>query len=359
MIRRIALAVFVTASLWLALLFSHDSQASFRSYLFAYLYWLSFPLGALGLLMTFNLTGGRWGVLTRGILEAMARTTAGMALLLLPLFAGLEKLFPWADPIHGLPPHKAVYFNLSFFVVRAVVYFVCWLWLARGLTSLFRSSGRIRMLSGGGLVVFGFTITFASIDWQMSLEPFWYSTIYGMLFAIGQALQTWAFAVAVLCVALSRTPEAKPADVVLRDVGNILLTLVILWAYLSFMQYLIIWSGNLPEEVRWVLARTRGGWEIPAVLLAVFQFAAPFSALLLRPSKERISVLRAIAVWIVIARIVEQYWLVMPAFSPRSFHISLSDLAAWAGIGGFWIWLFLGKLASRPLFGDAEEIANG
>jgi hypothetical protein len=196
------------------------------------------------------------------------------------------------------------------------------------------------------LIILGFTASFAAVDWQMCAEPFWYSTIYGFLFLVGQTLQAWAFALIALVTA-TRGRE-RPPDAVARDLGNLLLAFVVLWTYLSFMQYLIIWSGNLPDEVVWVLARTRGGWQFPVLLVAIFQFALPFSALLFRATKHYLPALACVAGAVVGARILEQYWLLMPAFSPSVFRVHASDPAAWLLIGAYWTWLFRRQRASRP-----------
>ena len=320
---------------------AQNVQSVLRSYLVTYLYWLGFSLGALPLLMILNLTGGKWGEATRGILEAQTRSIGLMAILFLPVLAGLGHLYPWADPVFfaAHPARARVYLNPPFFTLRALAYFSCWIGLAHSLR-------KRQSWSAAGLVVFGLTVTFAAIDWQMSLEAPWYSTIYGLLVAVAQAAQSWAFSIFVLtflpprfrAISLNAWPKTW------LDIGNLLLTLLVLWAYLSFMQYLVIWSGNLPDEATWILARTQGGWQFLAMGLAVFGFAAPFSALLLRASKKRLAVLRTIAAWVLLVRLGEQLWMTAPAFYPGHFHVGVTDLGSFCVIGGLWGWAFLGKL---------------
>lgn len=321
------------------------------SYLFAYLFWLGLSIGSGGVVMLHHLTGGRWGFAIRRLLEAGARTTLLMAVLFIPIFFGLSHLYEWthaevvaADEVLR---QKSRYLNVPFFSLRAALYFAVWIGLAYGLTRWSyeqdrtadpRLSARLRALSGPGLVLYGGTITFAAVDWVMSLEPHWYSTIYGIAFILGYALT--AFAAAILVVAwLSRSgPLAEIATrETFHDLGNLLLAFVMLWAYVAFSQFLIIWSGNLPEEIPWYLRRTRGVWEAVAVSLIVFHFAIPFLLLLSRAVKRDVRALATIAGLILIMRVVDLYWTVMPAFAERGIGVHWSNAAAFLGIGGLWV----------------------
>jgi hypothetical protein len=274
----------------------------------------------------------------------------------------VQALYAWAQPSAAWDEalrHKAVYLNVPGFAVRAVVYFAIWLALAFVLDrwSARQDQGagpdlsrRFRVLSGPGLVLYGGTITFASIDWVMSLEPHWWSTIYPILFAVGQALQGMAFGVAAL-VLLSQRPPLS--DVVRRDhrrdLGNLLLTFVMLWAYMGFSQFLLIWADNLPEEIPWYLRRLRGGWEWVAVLLLIFQFGFPFLALLFRDVKDDGRRLAAVAVLVLVMRFVDIVWWVEAAFPDGMSVWLLLDVAALVGVGGVWLWCFLWTLGRRPL----------
>lgn len=304
----------------------------FQAYLFSFLFWSELAFGSLALLMIYHLTGGAWGDTTRGILESAVKTLGVVALLFLPVLSGLKRLYLWTDPAQVAASekllHKQLYLNSFTFSLRALFYFVGWLILARVLTHS-KDPERLKRWSAGGLVFFGFTISFAAIDWQMSLEPNWYSTVYGMVFATGQALGAWAFA--LLVFSFLAAPAAKKT---LLDQANILLALIMLWAYLSFMQYLIIWSGNLPEEVTWVKHRTENGSKWLAYALILFQFAAPFSLLLFREIKSRKKSMLLICTMILAIRVVDRYWFVMPTFS-------WMDLTLLLGIGGIWIAAFL------------------
>jgi len=340
-----------------------DRQQFFQSYLFAYLFWLGIGLGCLGIIMLHNLSGGGWGVVIRRFLESGMMTLPWMALLFVPLLFGLPGLYEWARPeARGHDPlleHKAAYLNPIFFILRAAIYFILWVgaaWMfSRSSAGQDRSAdsrllARQRLASAPGLVLFVLTVTFASIDWIMSLEPHWYSTIYGVHFFAGHGLAAFAFAIMLAALAHARTPLPAAAETdPFRDLGNLLLAFVLLWAYFAYSQWLIIWSGNLPEETSWYLRRNRGGWQWVIALLIVFHFAAPFLLLLSRQIKGRAPLLGAVAAAIVFMRLVDIFWYTAPAFHPGSFYLHWMDIAAPVGLGGLWLAVFFRQLARRPL----------
>jgi hypothetical protein len=342
-----------------------DRGPALHSYLFAFVFWTGVGLGCMAILMLHHMVGGTWGFALRRPLEAAARNNRWMAVLAIPLgmlyFPYLYRLA--SDGVDGRPlsPFKHAYLNPTFFGARTVVYFAAWVALAAFLekwsaeqdrTGSPECIRRLQHLSGPGLVVYGLTVTYASVDWIMSLEPTWFSTIYGLLVMVTQALA--AMAVVTVTVALLRGQKLLSkilSPPLFNDFGNLLFTFTMLWAYLSFSQYLIIWSGNLPEETQWYRSRAGGGWAAVAVLLMVFHFAVPFLLLLNRFVKRSVPVLAAIAVGLVMMSAIDIYWLTVPAFaSDRSgptFH--WTDPAAWVGIGGLWVWSFMTNLKGRPL----------
>ena len=346
----------------------------FRSWLLSYLFWFAIALGALPLVMLHHLVGGEWGFATRRILESVTRTLPLMTILFLPVIFGLHNLYEWSheDIVAQdiILQHKSPYLNSTFFIVRAAGYFTLWLilgwllnrWSVEQDTTRDPSIvKRFQHLSGPGLIIYALTITFAATDWVMSLEPHWFSTIYGMMFMVGQTLTTLAFVIAVLALLADTPPLSnylKPE--ILNDLGNLLFAFIMLWAYLSFSQYIIIWSGNLPEEIPWYLRRSRGGWQWIAVALALFHFAIPFFLLLVRRYKRRRQVISAIAGAVVVMRLVDLMWLVVPAHEP-AFHVHWLDLATLVGIGGLWIAGFSRQLRKRSLLplGDPEFHAEG
>ncbi len=340
-----------------------DPGRFFHAYLVAYVYWLGLGLGCLGVVMIYHLTGGGWGIAIRRLLEAGAGTLPYMAVLFLPLVFGLHHLYEWthteavvADPVLS---KKVAYLNIPFFLARAVVYFGAWLALGHYLD---RWSGeqdrtgdpalvvKLRKLSGGGIVLYAFTMTFAAFDWVMSLQPHWFSTIFGMLFIAGQGLGALAIVV-VFASRLSVREDFGPvlAPTILNDVGNLLLAFVMIWAYLSFSQLLIIWSGNLPEEITYYLHRISGGWSVVATALAAFYFFLPFLVLLGRRNKRQLQRLALIAVGLLVARLIDVFFMIAPVFYKDRLQLHWLDIAAVAALGGIWLTLFAWRLERRPL----------
>ena len=337
------------------------------SYLVAYVFWVGIGLGCLGLTMLHHLVGGSWGLIVRRPMEAGGMTLLPLAVLFLPLALGLSGLYPWAKPGFADDPElriKAHYLNGGFFLIRTALYFAIWIGLAFLLRSLSAAqdrrsdhapSHRLQLLSGPGLALLFLTGTFAAIDWMMSLEPHWASTIYGALVCVGEALATLAMMIAVAIWLSAARPMAEAVtEDRLHDLGNLMLAFTMLWAYMSFMQYLIIWSGNLPEEIPWYLRRTRGGWQWVALALALFHFFLPFFVLLFRESKRQSRLLLRVAFLVLGMHWLDLVWLIVPASSePASPRFPWAELpmslVAMVGVGGVCAAVFIGQLKDRPL----------
>ena len=335
----------------------------FQSYLQAYLFWIGISLGCFAIVMLHHLVGGRWGFPIRRLLEAGTRTLPLMAVLFVPILMGLRDLYLWARPqevaADDLLQHKSPYLNVSAFIVRAAVYFATWIAVAHFLNkwSLEQDrtgdrslTDRLRHLSGPGLVLYGLTVTFSAIDWVMSLEPRWFSTIYGMVFMAGHGLEAVAIAILGAALLARRGPLAdvtSPGH--FRDLGNLTLTFLMLWAYMAFAQFLIIWAENLTDEIPWYLHRSAGGWGWVAFALFAFQFAMPFLLLLSRDTKQSAAALAGVALVILIMRMVDLFWLVAPAFHPAEFRVHWMDVVAPIGLGGLWLSVFVWHLKARPL----------
>jgi hypothetical protein len=341
-----------------------DVEQLLRSYLFAYVSWLGISVGSLGLWMLHNLTGGAWGLALRRIWEAATRTLPLLAGLFVPIALGAHVLFPWASAQGSELGAKADYLNVPFFLARAAFYFFIWIGMAfllnRWSAAHDRTAdpalvARARNLSGPGLVVCALTVTFAAVDWMMSLEPEWYSTIFGALVGTGHLLAALAFTIAVATWLVPLAPKppspARPEEQrdTWNDLGNLLLTFVMLWTYMAFSQFLLIWSGNLPEEITWYLHRTEGGWQWIGLSLAVAYFALPFCVLLSHGVKRDPDTLRVVAILIVVMSVVNDYWLIAPAFSPGRLHVHWTDPVAFVAIGGLWLAFFLRQLEARPI----------
>ena len=333
----------------------------FRSYLVAFLFWIGITLGCMALLMVQHLTGGNWALVIRRILEAGSRTLPLMALAALPVLAGMRWVYAWSIPGQSDPVilAKHLYLNSGFFVARTIFYFACWFFLVYLLNRFSRAEDetgnaslwmRLEGLSGGGLVLYGFTVTFASVDWVMSLEPRWYSTIYGLLFMVGQALAALAFAITMLIWLSDREPLSevvKPSY--FQDLGSFLLTFVMLWAYLEFSQFLIIWGGNLSAEIPWYLRRMQGTWGRIGLLLVLLNFALPFFLLLFRDVKRRKGSLLLVAGLVLLMRVVDMYWMVLPAFGGGNAHLTWMNLLLPFGLGGIWLAYFGWQLQRLPI----------
>jgi hypothetical protein len=336
----------------------------FHSWLVAWIFFTGISCGALVIVMMHSLTGGAWGVAIQRLAEAAMLTLPLMALLFVPVLIGIHDVFPWSDAdalaAHPKWEHKAGYLNLPFFAVRGFFYFAVLSALAFFIRRLsvqqVKMTGgpgqgkRISMLSAGGLVIYVLCMNFASTDWVMSLEPDWYSTIFVVIFMAGQFLTALALMTALLALFAGCKPfEGLIAAKYFHDLGNLLLTFVIFWIYVSFSQFLIIWSGNLPKEISWYLHRSAGGWKVVALFLMIFQFILPVGLLLVRGMKLKRARLGVIAALIVIVNIVNVYWLIAPAFHPEGLRIHWLDFATLIAVGGFWTVAFLWFLNRQPL----------
>lgn len=351
-------------------------QQFFQSYLFAYVFWIGLAIGCLAVLMMQYVTGGAWGIILRRVLESATRTLPLLLLLFVPLLFGLHRLYSWthADVVAANPlvQHKHAFLNLPFFLIRAAVYFICWIVFSVLLNRWSREQDEngeprtawwLEHISGPGMFVLALTLTLAMIDWVMTIEPEWYSTIYPVIYMTGDVLAALAFGVGIILLLSRSAPFVYVMrDKHWRDLGNLLLTFVMLWAYCAFSQYLLIWSGNLREEIKWYLPRKAGGWGWIALALILFHFFIPFFLLLSRDVKEHRYMLLTVVVILLALRFVDIYWFVAPAFSPFHFTISWLDFVVPIGMGGVWLAFFTMQLAKRPLLPlhdpYAEEALN-
>lgn len=355
--------VFGGAALALALVGALlDLEQFLRSYLIGYVFWAGIALGSMAILMIHHVAGGAWGAVIRRPLESAVRTLPLLAILFVPIFFGVHHLYEWAhadviahDPILA---EKAPYLNVSFFRLRAVFYFAIWIVVAHYLgrwsieqdrDAASNAGRRLQFLSQGGLLLYGLTVTFAAVDWMMSLEPHWFSTIYGLLVMGGQGLAAFAFAIPITAALMHGPGEKVIGPSQLRDLGSFLLAFVMIWGYLSLSQLLIIWSANLPEEISWYLHRSTGGWRTIGMSLVVFHFAVPFMVLLSRGVKQRAPMLARVALALVMMHFVEVFWLLAPSWETKGFSLHWLDVVAPAGIGGLWLWFFVRQLARFPV----------
>jgi hypothetical protein len=292
--------------------------------------------------------------------------------LFVPIALGVRVLYPWAQPDHmahdAVLQQKAIYLNVPFFWMRAAGYFVLWTLLGRSMAywSLEQDASdslvparRLHLLSRATLLGLGLTMTFAAVDWMMSLEPHWASTIYGIIYMGGGVLTSFAFVIPALAALRDRPEVAAVATPdTFHDLGKLMLAFIMLWAYFALSQFLITWSANLPEEIPWYIARSKGGWQYIAMVLVVFHFALPFVVLLSRNVKRRPEVLARVALALAVMRFVDLYWLVAPAFHPGKVAVHWLDFSTVALIGGLWVAAFVRHLAARPLVPQHDPLAE-
>ncbi len=342
-----------------------DFDQFIRSWLIGFLFCLGLTLGSLALLMLQHLSGGQWGLVSRRVFEAATRTLPIVALFFIPVLLRLPTIFEWAGPEaehNAIIQAKAGYLNVNFFIVRALDYFAFWMicmmllnrWSAeqdRGQGITPADSVRFRKVSAPGLLFLVITVTFASVDWIMSLDPEWFSTIFGLLTISGWGLTSLALTIVVLALVdrdgvLGRV--LKPRH--FHDLGKLLLAFTMLWAYLSFSQFLIIWAGNLPEEIPWYVRRVSGSWGVVAIALVVGHFALPFILLLSQDLKKRSGLLAKVAMFIIAMRLIDLIWLVSPEFrSSAGFPFHWLDVTVPIGLTGVWLFLFARNLRSRAM----------
>lgn len=335
----------------------------FFSYLYAFLFWLGLSLGCLVVSMIHQLTGGRWGYPTRRFLEAGYMVLPLMFVLFVPIFFGLHDLYPWARPAEVAAEKvlqgRHLYENDWAFITRQILFLAIWTWLAwclrrwslqQDATADAAPTRKARTLSGPGIVIYGLLGTFAAVDWIMSLERQWYSTMFAVILLIGQILTAYAFAVIMLTLFKKQPEIAKVVRPVhYHHLGNLLLAFVMFWTYVEFGQLLIIYSGDLPPELSWYLHRIAGGWKITVAVIVVFHFFLPFFLLLFRLVKKNVVSLTTLAALLFVLHLVDTYWLIMPAFHSNGIVLSWMDFATPVGVGGLWLSCFLARLKAAPL----------
>ncbi|HEX5474729.1 MAG TPA: hypothetical protein VFX12_08725 [Vicinamibacterales bacterium] len=336
------------------------------AWLIGYMFCLGLSMGCLAMLMIQHMSGGQWGLIARRIFEAGSRVLPYCLLLFIPLALTLPHLYLWARPEAVAADHvlqlKAPYLNVPFALIRAAIYYIVWLgcmyylnqWSSgqdRGEVAITAAdTRRFRVVSAPGLILYVVLMTFASIDWIMSLEPHWYSTVFGFIMVCGQGLGALALAAAVLAMLAPHEPmKTYLRPTAIHDIGKLTLAFVMLWAYMAFSQFLIIWAGNLPEEIPYYLLRMRSGWQYVSILIIVGHFALPFSLLLSRDLKRHPHLLARVALFILAMRLVDLIWMIAPNFNQSGFPVHWLDVVVPLGLVGIWVYLFSGQLAKWPL----------
>jgi hypothetical protein len=350
-----------------------DPEQALRSWLLGFVFWGGIGIGSLGVLMLQYLTGGAWGVVIRRIVEAGSRTLPIIFILWLPMAIGITSLYEWTHlpATDHVMEHRGWFMTPESWILRSAIYFVLFGIMVYFLnkwgglqdkTDNFEDAerflGKPTAFSGPMLVIYSLVVTFAVVDWVMMLDPHWFSTMWGLLFVAGWALSCFCFAVALLAYLSDKAPMNRVIGFRhFHDLGKLMLALVMIWAYFNFSQFLIIWSGNIPEETGWYIDRMNGGWGFVGVALILLHFAFPFLLLLRQDLKRKAKVLSSVAIFILFIRLVDMFYLISP--NPRiSTHgeglpllasFSWMDIVAPVAVGGIWLWFFFGQLMKRPL----------
>ncbi len=362
----IALATGIAGIVLTIVGFFVDSHQFFTSWLMSFATWTTIALGALFFVMLQHVTGAVWSVVTRRAAEAMSQTLPLLLLLFVPVVLGAHTLYHWSHEDAVSTDHllawKAPYLNVAFFSIRGVLFFAIWIGLSWMLSrhSLqqdadgeARHTIAMRKISAAGMFLFAFSLTFAAFDWLMSLEPHWYSTIFGVYIFAGGFLASLAF-LSLFFRTIGRDGLlAKEVTIEHHhDFGRMLFAFTVFWAYIGGSQYYLIWYANIPEETVWFLARWDNGWWLVSVALIFLHFAVPFAVLVFYKLKRNSAILRGIALLILVMHAVDMYWIVMPTFRPGSPLPSWMDVTALVGFGGLVLWLFWNRFtanASVPL----------
>ena len=340
-----------------------NAEQFFHSYLTSFMFWLSISLGVFFLLMIHYLTGAVWSVVLRRLYENFTITLPYMFILFIPVILGIHELYHWShqDVVasDALLQKKAAFLNSGFFSIRSFLYFAIWTFFA---VKLYKESlnqdiqtektplSKSRQICAVSILFFALTITFSSFDWIMSLDAHWYSTIFGVYIFSGCTMAALA-SITLLLVFLKRHPIFKNVITVehFHDVGKLLFTFVVFWAYMAFSQYFLIWYANIPEETIWFKHRWVGSWKFASLLLVFGHFVVPFFILMIRGNKRKFTVMAVMSIWLLFMHWLDLYWLILPNLHHHGVHLSWMDLTSFVGIGGLFLWLFWIKLTAHSL----------
>ena len=341
-----------------------DAKQFYHSYLTAFVYWTTIGLGGLFFSLLHHLTNATWSTVLRRFSESLMVTLPLMIILFIPVLFGMHDLYHWthADAVAHDPllQSKAPYLNTPFFIIRTVVYFAIWFVLGRALykRSISQDQGdtsrdlltKMRQISAPGMLLFGFTLTFAAFDWLMSLDPHWYSTIFGVYIFSGTLLAVLAF---ILVVALYLRRNNVLTDAITpehyHDLGKLLFGFTVFWAYISFSQYFLIWYGNIPEETIFYLHRWGGHWKTISLLIVFGHFVAPFLILATRAAKRNLKLLKVVAFWMLFMHFVDLHWVILPTLHKHGFHFSWIDITTFVGVGGIFLYVFWRNFSAHAL----------
>ena len=343
--------------------YTMDAGQFMHSYLTSVVFWTTIGLGGLFFTMLNHVVGVKWAVVLRRFSESVMVSLPLMIILFVPIAFGLGELYDWSDPAtvaaDPLLQKKSGYMNPGFFLARMVCYFAVWFILATLLyrTSIKQDAGfhpsqpeRMRRISAPGIILFALTITLAAFDWLMSLDPHWYSTIFGVYVFVGSFVAALSFIILLAIYLRGKGIMAKEITVEhYHDLGKLLFAFVVFWTYIAFSQYFLIWYANIPEETLWFHERWEGTWRYVSLLIVFGHFVLPFLTLITRGAKRNLKVLKFIGAWILFVHWVDLHWIVMPNFHHHGVHLSWMDLTTMLGVGGIFFWIFWSKFSAQPI----------
>ena len=339
-----------------------DSKQFFHSYLVAFVFWTSIGLGGLFFTLLNHLVGAEWSIVLRRISETLMVTLPVMVVFFIPIIFGFHDLYHWSDPavvdVDPVIKAKSGYLNPTFFIIRTAIFFTIWFIFARTLYSMSvkqdggdqTNNERMRRISAPGMILFAFTTTYAAFDWLMSLQPHWFSTIFGVWYFAGGLLAALAFI--NLFAQVLRKNEVLQNQITIEhyhDIGKLKFAFTIFWAYIAFSQFFLIWYANVPEETIFYLNRWEGSWKYVSLLLIYGHLMLPFLWLIPRATKRNLPAMVFIGVWLLLMHWVDMYWTVFPNLHEHGFQLSWMDLTTMLGIGGIFIWALWTRFTSNAL----------
>lgn len=358
---KVALIIGVLGLLLSIIGYFSDSKQFFFSYLTSFAFWVSLGLGGLFFTMLHHISGARWSTVLIRISQAAMSILPLMGIFFIPIFFGISELYDWSNPkivaestvLQG----KAGYLNISFFTIRTIIYFAIWAILAFLINKYSRmqdegenTTKQLRIISAPGMFLFAFTISFAAFDWLMSLDPHWFSTMFGAYFFGGSFVIILAFLIIMANYLKSNgTLNNEIGYAHFSDLGKLFFGFIVFWAYLGGAQYFFIWYANIPEETVWFLDRWKNSWKTVSLLLIFGHFLIPFASLIFFNTKRNRKILMFFAFWMFFFHYVDMYWLIIPTLHHESAHISWMDLTTFLGIGGIFVALFWNRFTSKAI----------
>jgi hypothetical protein len=362
-IGKISLIIGVLGIVLCAIGFLVDSRQFFYSYLAAYTFWLTIVVSGLFFVMLQHLVNAVWSIVVRRLAESLMMAIPLMAILFIPVIFGIHDLYLWSHPdvvaTDKILQGKSGFLNIGFFIVRSVVYFAVWFLLAWSVykASIAQDSGfdekrvaRVRRISAIGVILFAFTVTYAAFDWIMSLDPHWYSTIFGVYVFAGGLLAVIAF-MSLAFIYLRKQGILKDEVTMehYHDLGKLLFAFMVFWAYIAFSQYLLIWYADIPEEIIWYQHRWVGSWKIFSLLIPIGHFGIPFVIMITRGAKRSLKMMTVMSLWLLAMHWVDVYWLVLPNLSHENMQLSWMDAASLLAVTGLVISMFWRTFTSNAV----------